>query len=105
MGIGGETNHLSMATTTKEERAFPFSKNITTIIFIMGLDPTNLTFRPMHSEGGSLLDSLVGAHAHVLNTLCQFSFVMTFIIISTILSSMWIFLIWNSCSSIAFLIQ
>ena len=37
-----ETNHLSMAVTAKEERAFPFFKNITTVIFIMGLDPTNL---------------------------------------------------------------
>ena len=63
-----------MVVTAKEERVFPLFKNITTIIFIMGLDPQISPSKPMHLEGGSLLDSLVGAHAHVLDISCQFLF-------------------------------
>ena len=39
-GHGGERNHLSMAVTAKEEGTFSFLQNTTTVIFIMGLDPT-----------------------------------------------------------------
>ena len=53
------------------ENISPYATTAVAATF-MGLGPTNLPLRPMQqiNEGESLLDSLVGAHSHVLDISC-----------------------------------